>query len=130
LVLLPNPALAQVPASCEEFTKTHPGFAELIGGSVEYEDIYGSLFKVSICTDSFAECGECNGGGNAGYCEIWLGKKKRSESVDSADLNLTKRETVEKEGNCIGKFAAATAITVGSGMTGLDCASSISYCFT
>lgn len=102
-------SISQVPADCEKFAETHPGFAELIGATVEYEDIYGSLFKVGICTDLF-DCGNCNGGGKAGYCEVWLGKKRDEEATHDAD---------EKEGNCIGKFAAATAITVGSD-TGIE----------
>jgi hypothetical protein len=118
LVLLSDSALASGPADCEAFAKTHAGFAELIGAKVEIEDIYGSLFQVSVCTDSFDACGQCNGGGNAGYCELWLGKRKRGLEDGASEANATegrKRSREEKEGNCIGKFSSATAITVGTG---------------
>lgn len=95
--------------TCEEFAKTHPRFAELIGTGLEYPDEYGSLFKVGICTDMY-DCGDCTGGGKAGYCETWVDKKRTGLSADAQE------HTEKASGNCIGKFASLTLITVGDGM--------------
>jgi hypothetical protein len=104
LFLFYGQSTAQSESPCDDLIKYYSGFEQLIGQTVQFDDPFGTIFKASICANSFSGCGTCDGGGNAGYCEIWEDQKKR-------DMNHNE----EGYTSCVGVFEKAQPITVGSG---------------